>query len=70
MSDSGPSHGYTWRYRFARPDGTEIDEQVHSSDDAAVSAARALPLASETPIVIHRHDLVDWQYVTEIDERP
>ena len=41
-----------------------------SGDDAAETHARELSKARESPVVIERHDHVDWEYVTEADERP
>ncbi|MCU1494827.1 MAG: hypothetical protein JWO62_2591 [Acidimicrobiaceae bacterium] len=70
MTDTRPSSDKTWLYRFSRPGGVEIGTHELNSDDAAALYARQLPQAGETPIVIERHDLVDWEYVTEIDERP
>jgi hypothetical protein len=70
MTDTGPSTGNTSLYRFAEPGGAEIETRAFDSDDAAESYARELPKARETPIVIERHNHVDWEYVTEVDERP
>lgn len=69
MTDTGPSSDKTSLYRFSQPDGTEIETRELSGDDAAETYARELPKARETPIVIERHDHVDWEYVTEVDER-
>jgi hypothetical protein len=60
----------TWLYRFSRPGGIEIETRALSSDDKAEEIARELSRAQETPVVIERHDHVDWEYVTEADERP
>lgn len=70
MADTAPSTGKTWRYRFARPDGTEIETGDLGSDGAAETHARELSTAGGTPVVVERHDMVDWEYVTEVDERP
>ncbi len=70
MTDSGQSSGKTSLYRFAVPGGTEIETRAFDSDDAAETYARELPKARETPIIIERHNHVDWEYVTEVDERP
>jgi hypothetical protein len=70
MSDMGPPSGKTSLYRFSRPGGVEIESRELDDDDAAEAYARALPVARETAVVIQRHDHVDWEYVTEVDERP
>jgi hypothetical protein len=69
MSTTGPDSGKTWLYRFSRPGGIEIETHALSSDDRAEEIARELSRAQETPVVIERHDHVDWEYVTEADER-
>jgi hypothetical protein len=70
MTDTGPSSAKTSLYRLAEPGGTEIETRAFDSDEAAETYARELPKARETPIVIERHNHVDWEYVTEVDERP
>jgi hypothetical protein len=70
MTDTDRSSGKTWLYRFSRPGEIEIGTHELGGDDSAMDYARELPEASETPIVIERHDHVGWEYVTEIDERP
>jgi hypothetical protein len=70
MTNTGPSSAKTSLYRFAEPGGTEIETRAFDSDEAAETYARELPKARETPIVIERHNHVDWEYVTEVDERP
>jgi hypothetical protein len=70
MTDTAPPSGKTWLYRFSRPGDAEIETRELNGDDAAEAYARGLPVAQETPIVIQRHDHVDWEYVTEIDDRP
>ncbi len=37
---------------------------------AAETFARKLPKALESPIVVERHNRVDWEHLTEVDERP
>jgi hypothetical protein len=69
MSITGPD-GEVWLYRFSRPGGVEIETRELADDDAAAAIARELSRAQETPVVIERHDHVDWEYVTEADERP
>jgi hypothetical protein len=69
-TESGPAATKTWRYRFSRPDGEEIEIGEFTSDEAAETYARALSKTAEVPVKIGRHDHVDWEYVTEVDERP
>jgi hypothetical protein len=70
MTDSGSSSPGAQRYRFTRPGGIEIETNEMVSDDAAEVRARDLSKGQETPVIIERHDHVDWEYVTEVDERP
>jgi hypothetical protein len=70
MSNTGPSGGKTYLYRFSRPGGIEIETRLLDDDESAESVARELSKAQEVPVVIERHDHVDWEYVTEADERP
>jgi hypothetical protein len=70
MTNTGAPSAKTSLYRFSRPGGTEIETRELGSDDDAEAYARELPMAPQTPIVIERHDHVDWEYVTEVDERP
>jgi len=69
MTNTGTSGAKTWRYRFALPDNTELEIQEFTSDDAAETYARTLSKSNDAPVKIGRHDLVDWEYVTEVDER-
>jgi hypothetical protein len=69
MTETGPSGTKTWRYRFSLPDGTELEIQEFTTDEAAETYARTLSKAKDEPVKIGRHDLVDWEYVTEVDER-
>ena len=69
MTSTGSSSGQTWLYRFSRPGGAEVETRQLDGDEAAEDLARELSKAQETPIVIERHDHVDWEYVTEADER-
>ncbi len=69
MTDTGSSAGRTWRYRFSRPGGDEVDIRELHGNDTAERHARELSKAQGSPIVIQYHDLVDWVYVTEVDER-
>ncbi|MGA3218327.1 MAG: hypothetical protein ABSE77_04480 [Acidimicrobiales bacterium] len=70
MTDTGPSSAITHLYRFSRPGGTEIESRELTSDDAAEVYARELSKGQGTPVIIEHHDHVDWEYVTEVDERP
>ena len=70
MTDTEPSLGRTWLYRFSRPGDIEIETRQLNGDETAQTYARDLSKAQETPITIKRHDHVDWEYVTEVDERP
>jgi hypothetical protein len=69
MTETGPAAAKTWRYRFSRPDGEEIEVGEFTGDEAAETRARTLSKAQDSPVVIGRHDHVDWEYVTEVDER-
>ena len=71
MTDQEPSPARTWRYRFSRPDETEVETRDLDGDPTAEACGRDLSKSGETPIVIHRHSAhVDaWEYVTEVDER-
>jgi hypothetical protein len=70
MTESGPASAKTRRYRFSRPDGEELEIAEFTGDEAAETYARALSKTQEVPVIIGRHDHVDWEYVTEVDERP
>ncbi len=70
MPDTPPSSGTTWRYRFARPGGHEVESGEFSGDEAAISRGRELSTSNREPIVVERFGLVDWHYVDEVDERP
>lgn len=69
MAATGPSPGRTSLYRFIEPDETEVEQLQFADDDAAEDHARELSKARQTPITIQRRDDVDWEYVTEADER-
>jgi hypothetical protein len=68
MTNTEPSFGRTWRYRFSLR-GVEIEVRELNSNEAAEDYARELSKARQTPITIQYHDLVDWVYVTEVDQR-
>lgn len=70
MSETGPASGATWRYRFSKPGGVEVETRELDGDDAAESYAIELSKDQDSPIVVHR--LIrdeDWRYLTEADER-
>jgi hypothetical protein len=71
MTDSDSPLARSYRYRFSRPSGEEIETCELANDEAADSHARTLSRSASVPVVIHRllgH--VDWEYVTEADDRP
>lgn len=70
MTATEPPPGKTRRYRFSRPDGEEIEIAEAADDDAAEARARTLSKEQKVPVVIARQSIVDWDYVTEVDERP
>lgn len=69
MTDTEPSSGRTWLYRFSRADDVEIETRHFDGDESAESYARELSKAQDTPVTLKRHNHVDWEYVTEVDER-
>jgi len=69
MTDTKPPSGRTWRYRFSLPGGEEIEILELNSNDAAEEHAREQSKARQSPVTIQYHDLVDWVYVTEVDQR-
>ena len=70
MNDTGPSSSITKRYRFTRPGEVEIEVREFDSVDDAEAYARELSKRQGSPVIIEHHDHVDWEYVTEVDERP
>lgn len=72
MTATAPGSGNVHQYRFMQPGEAEVEIEVKAfdSDDAAEDYARDLPLAKESPIIIEKRGHVDWEYVTEVDERP
>lgn len=70
MAPTDPSSARTWRYRFCQPGGLEIETGDFDGNEAAEAYARKLPRAKESPIIVERHNRVDWEYVAEIDQRP
>jgi hypothetical protein len=70
MPESGPSIDKDWRYRFSRPGNVEIEIQEFAGDEAAEAHARELSKSLDTAVIVHRlHGHVDWEYLTEADER-
>jgi hypothetical protein len=69
MADVRSPTGGSSLYRFVQPDGAEIEQGPFPDDEAAEVHARELSKARQTPITIERRDHVDWEYVTEADER-
>jgi hypothetical protein len=69
MAGIQPPSGGSPLYRFLQPDETEVEQRQLLDDDAAEEHARDLSKARQTPITIERRDDVDWEYVTEADER-
>jgi hypothetical protein len=69
MTDTGPQPIKSAQYRFSRPGGDEIETRELESDDAAEIVARELSRAQQVPVTIERYGHVDWEYVTEADER-
>jgi hypothetical protein len=71
MSDAPHVSGHTWRYRFTRPDGIEIETRDLDDDAAAGAVADELSKTQDIPVIVHRHSgHVDaWEYVIEADER-
>ena len=59
-----------WLFRFSRPGDVEIETREFNSNDSAETHARELSKAQQTPVIIQWRDKVDWEYVTEVDERP
>lgn len=71
MTDVQPSSDRLLRYRFSRPGGADVETRELNGDEAAESWARELSKSNVAPIIIHRHrGLDDWEYITEVDERP
>ena len=70
MTGSDPSQGGTALYRFLQPGGIETEQKRLPGDEAAEDCARELSKEHQAPITVQRRDDVDWEYVTEADERP
>jgi hypothetical protein len=70
MPDTPSSSGRTWRYRFTRPGGGEVETGEFIGDQVAIARARELSTSMEEPIVVERYGRVDWHYLDEVDERP
>ena len=69
VTDPQSAPGRTWSYRFSRPGDVEIEIQALDGDGTAEAHARELSTAQQTAVIIQRHDHVDWEYLTEVDER-
>lgn len=72
MADLEPAAGGTALYRFLQPDGTELEQRQFpgdGGDEGAEDYARELSKAKQAPVTVQRRDDVDWEYVTEADER-
>jgi hypothetical protein len=72
MTETGPSFGREWSYRFTRPDGLEIALRDLNGDDTAETLAKELSKSAGTPVIVHRLQRAasSWEYVAEVDERP
>lgn len=70
MSDLGQNAGGNSLYRFLQPGQTDGETQQMGDDATAENYARQLSTTQSVPIIIERRDHVDWEYVTEVDERP
>jgi hypothetical protein len=72
MTESVPSAGREWSYRFTQPDGVEIAVRDLEGDDRAETEARELSKSGGVPVRVHRLQRLanSWEYVTEVDERP
>jgi hypothetical protein len=70
MPDTWSSSGRTWRYRFTRPGGAEVETGEFPRDEAAIARAREISTSMKEPIVVERYGRVDWHYLDEVDERP
>ncbi len=70
MPDAPSSSDKTWRYRFIRPGGDEVETGAFGDDEAAMGRARELSTSRGEAIVVERYGMVDWHYVDEADERP
>ncbi len=68
MTEPPSSSGKTWRYRFARPGGDEVETGDFTGDEAAIVRARELSTSNGGPVVVERYGMVDWHYVDEVDE--
>ena len=74
VSSPNDKHGTGFRpnldISFLPPGGIEIETRELSNDEEAEIVAREISRAQEVPVVIERFGHVDWEYVTEADERP
>lgn len=70
MSDTQSSSGKTWRYRFTRKGGEEIEASELAGDEQAIARGRDLSTSMVEPVIVERYGVVSWHYVDEVDERP
>jgi hypothetical protein len=72
MTESEPSVGRQWSYRFRQPDGVEIATRDLNGDNAAETLARELSKSAGGPVIVHRLQRLanSWEYVAEVDARP
>jgi hypothetical protein len=70
MVASGPPSRRIRRYRLSNHDQGEIEIIEAQDDEAAEAHARSVSKARKMPVIIDRQTIVDWDYVTEVDERP
>lgn len=71
MTESEPSLGREWSYRFTQPDGVEIAMRDLNGDATAETLARELSKSGDVPVIVHRLERLanSWEYVAEVDER-
>ncbi len=65
---SDPADRY-FTYRFTKRGSSETEERAFRNDTEAERYARDLSKSTQAPVLIERRDHVDWEYVTEADER-
>lgn len=56
-------------YRFMGPGGAELEQGHLEDDDSAEAHGREISASEQVPVTIERRGHVDWEYVTEEDER-
>lgn len=70
MSDNQRPPEKTWRYRFTRKGGDEIEAGEFTGDEPAIARGRDLSTSMVEPIIVERYGVVSWHYIDEVDERP